>query len=69
MLVAEDGEALVEALEKENIPAAIIGKMMPGNDKVVINGEETRFLEPAKPDEIYKISFDSDENNQETGKE
>lgn len=57
LLVAEDGEALVEALYEENIPAAVIGKTMPGNDKVVINGEETRFLEPAKPDEIFKINF------------
>ncbi len=60
LLVTEDGEALVEALERENIPAAVIGRMMPGNDKVIINGEETRFLEPAKPDEIYKINFDPD---------
>ena len=60
LLVTEDGEALVDALEEENIPAAVIGRMMPDNDKIVVNGEETRFLEPAKPDEIYKINFGPD---------
>ncbi len=57
LMVAEDGEVLTEALREAGIDAAVIGKMIPGNDKVVINGEETRFLEPAKPDEIYKVNF------------
>ena len=39
------------------IPAAVIGETINSNDKIVINGEETRFLEPAKPDEIFKIKW------------
>jgi len=57
LMVAQDGEKLVEELQKENIPATVIGRITSGNDKVVVNGEETRFLEPAKPDEIWKIDF------------
>ncbi len=57
LMVARDGEQLVEKLQEENIPATIIGRITSGNDKVVVNGEEIRFLEPAKPDEIWKIDF------------
>lgn len=57
LIVTEDGEALVEELAQENIEAKVIGTTMPGNDKLVINDDETRFLEPAKPDEIFKIDF------------
>lgn len=54
LLATDNGYDLVRALEKENIHAAVIGKTTDGNDRVVTNGEETRFLEPIKMDEIYK---------------
>ena len=57
LVVTKDGESLVEKLAEENINAAVIGKTTPGNDKVVVNDDETRFLEPAKADEIFKIDF------------
>lgn len=57
LVVTENGEKLVEDLRNENIPAAIIGETISSNDKIVVNGEETRFLEPAGPDEICKINF------------
>ena len=50
------GRDLVEALAEEGIPAAIIGKVTKGNDRVVINEEERRFLEPPKSDELYKVN-------------
>ncbi len=49
------GDRLVRALQEEGIPAAVIGFAADGNDRVVRNGEETRFLEPAGEDEIYQI--------------
>jgi len=55
LMVTEDGLALVEALEKEGIPAAVIGTITAGNDKVVVNDEEKRFLEPPYSDEWYKV--------------
>ena len=57
LMVARNGEKLIEELQEADIPASIIGRITSGNDKVVINGEETRFLEPAKSDEIWKIDF------------
>ncbi len=49
------GRELVQALEREGIPATIIGKVTKSNDRVVINEEERRFLEPPKCDELYKV--------------
>lgn len=57
LMLAEDGEALVEALADGGIPATMIGTTHAGNDKVICNGEETRFLDKAAPDELYKIKF------------
>ena len=50
-----NGNFMVRELEKEGIPAAVIGRATETNDRVVENTNETRFLEPAGSDEIYKI--------------
>lgn len=55
LICTQRGNELVELLEREKIPAAIIGKAVKGNDRVVYYGEEKRFLEPPKGDEIYKV--------------
>lgn len=55
LMAAEDGNALVQALEREGILATVIGKATAGNDRVLLNEEERRFLEPAKPDELLKF--------------
>ena len=55
LMAASDGNMLVRELEKENIPAVVIGKAMEGNDRVLINEDERRFLEPPKADELYKV--------------
>lgn len=55
LMAAEDGNQLVHELEKSGIPAAVIGKAMAGNDRVLRNEEERRFLEPPKPDELYRV--------------
>ena len=34
----------------------MIGRFTDNNDKVVVNGEEKRFLEKIKQDSIYKIN-------------
>ena len=48
------GCMLMRELEKAGIPATIIGKATAGNDRVLLNEEERRFLEPPKADELYK---------------
>lgn len=56
MLMSTDkGNELVRALEQEGIKATIIGKVTAGKDRVVINDDETKYLEPPKSDELYKV--------------
>jgi hydrogenase maturation factor len=55
LMAACDGNGLVRALEAASIPAVCIGKITDGNDRVVCSGEERRFLEPPKADELYKV--------------
>lgn len=55
LMAASDGNCLVRELEKEGIPAVVIGKATEGNDRILLNEEETRFLEPPKTDELYKV--------------
>ncbi len=52
------GNLLVEKLAQAGIPAAVIGRATADNDRVVVNGEEQRYLEPAGSDELYKIYSD-----------
>ncbi|MDD6733508.1 MAG: AIR synthase family protein [Lachnospiraceae bacterium] len=55
LMVSDNGHELVAALEKAGIHASLIGKTTNSCDRVVINKEEKRFLEPPKSDELYKI--------------
>lgn len=55
LMTAEDGVGLAATLEKEGIPAVIVGKTTAGNDRVVFNEEERRFLEPPKTDQLYEM--------------
>lgn len=61
LMTADHGFDLAHALEKEGIHAVVIGKITEGNNRVVVNEEESRFLEPPQSDELYKIY----ENGQE----
>ena len=55
LMAAPDGNTLVRELEKQGIHAAVVGKAVAGNDRVLMNDDETRFLEPPKTDELYKV--------------
>ena len=55
LIGTKHGNKLVEALEREGIAAAVIGKAVEGNDKVIIQEDERRYLEPPKSDELYKV--------------
>lgn len=59
LFVTEDGEALVEKLAAEGIGAAVIGKLTDDNDRVIVthteDGDEIRFLDRPRTDEIDKI--------------
>lgn len=61
LAVTEDGAGLVQALWKAGVPAAVIGRTTPGNDRVVRHGEESRFLVPADGDQIYHYKKKAEE--------
>ncbi len=48
LMVTSDGLGLVSALEEAGIQASIIGKITEDNDRVIINEDEKRFLEPPR---------------------
>lgn len=50
-----DGNGLILKLKEAGIEAAIIGKTTDGNDRILLAGEEGRFLETTQTDEIRKI--------------
>lgn len=55
LMAAADGNTIVRELEKAGIHAAVVGKAVEGNDRVLYAGGERRFLEPPKSDELYKV--------------
>ena len=55
LVVAADGEKLVEEFHEQGVPAALIGKLTGNNDKILRNGEEVRYIDRPAPDEIMKI--------------
>ena len=55
LMVAKDGEALAESLREAGIPAAVIGKTTDSNDRIIRNGDETRYMDKPSMDEIYKF--------------
>lgn len=55
LMASEDDNHLVRELEKAKIPAVVVGKATQGNDRVLLSGDERRFLEPPKADELYKV--------------
>lgn len=55
LMVTEDGPGLAEALKVENIPAAVVGRVTDSNNRMIVNGEEMRFLGRPAGDEIYRV--------------
>ena len=55
LIVTENDEELVDALEQAGIPATLIGQTVDNNDRIIINDEDARYLTPPKGDDIYKI--------------
>lgn len=55
LIFTENGEALVEQYEKAGIQAAVIGKTTADTARVLVGGEEKRFLERPATDELLKL--------------
>ncbi len=57
IMLTRDGQRLAEDLENKGINGIVIGSTNDGNDKIIVNQEEIRYLEPPVPDEINKLLF------------
>lgn len=55
LIAVGQGEQLVEHLRDQGIEARVIGRFTSGNDRIIINDDEVRYLEPPKSDEVNKI--------------
>ena len=54
VMVAEDASGLAAALWEKGIPAAVVGKVTQGNDRILLNREEIRYLDRPGQDEVYR---------------
>lgn len=61
LIATGQGEALVQHLHEQGIPSCVIGHFTKGNDRLIINDDEVRYLEPPRSDEIYKLKGDKNE--------
>ncbi len=55
LLAADDGPALVQELAGAGIPAAVIGRFTKGRDRLLLNGDEVRYLDLPQPDALLPI--------------
>lgn len=55
LMVCDDGEAVADALRREDIEASVIGRLTDDNDKVIHNGAEVRYIDRPAPDELMKL--------------
>ena len=55
ILVTDNSNDVIPELLDQGIPAAFIGKVTGSNDRVILNGENVRYLNRPEPDEIEKL--------------
>ena len=55
MIAADNGHELVRKLEAAGIHGSVVGRTNSGNDRILRNGEDVRYLDKPQPDELYKI--------------
>ena len=55
MIATDQGHELVRKLENAGIHAAVIGRTNSGNDRILRNGEDVRYLDKPQTDELYKV--------------
>ena len=55
LFIAPDGERAVKKLEEAGINAAVIGITTTGNDRIIRNDDEIRYLDKPQADEIVRI--------------
>ena len=59
VMTTEDGPGLVDSLTARQIPAVLIGKVTDRNDRIILNGEEVRYMDRPATDELYRFLSES----------
>ena len=54
LIGTEHAEALIAELAAKGIPAAVIGRVTDGKERVILNGEDRRYLERPQQEEWYR---------------
>lgn len=55
LLVTDRGEELVEMFSEEGVQASLLGRTTTENARVILGGEEKRFLDRPAPDELLQL--------------
>lgn len=53
LMTADDGAALAAALAAAQIPAAVVGRVTDGNDRILVNDGEIRYMDRPQSDGIW----------------
>lgn len=53
VMTAPDGQGLVRVLEAARIPARIVGKVTDKNSRILVNGDEIRYMDRPRQDSVY----------------
>jgi len=54
LFLTHDSATAIKVLKEAGIPAVVIGRINESNDRILVNEDETRFLEPNRVDEYEK---------------
>ena len=54
LFLTNDSALIIEKLEEAGVPAAVIGRMTEGNDRILVNEDEIRHLEPNRVEEYER---------------
>jgi hydrogenase maturation factor len=63
VMTSFDGPGLAAALEAEQIPAAVVGKVTKGPGRILRNDGEERFMDRPKQDALYGAGADMEDIN------
>lgn len=55
LLAADNGNDVICKLEGKGIPVVFIGKVTDSNDRIILNGENCRYINRPEPDEVRKL--------------
>ena len=55
LIAADNGIDIVNKLRENDVAAVIIGTTNDSNDKKLLSGDETRYLDRVRKDELYKV--------------